>query len=531
VKVTEQSPKELEQLAQEDFVRRCTVAMSVRTVDMLPLKALEEFCSTTSHVYECRQKVEFRLKEVFESGGSMSDYCLSAYEWFQGKYGMNCPAQCDKLQCKATCSWLKEKGQIEARTKELEAMKLEVDSTLSKLKEAKDKAVEANRTAKEKNFTVSQAELWVSRATEDSDDANKKQKAAEAKVANLTKKSDSLKATKVSMQKNITASEDSLDQLKQEIDMGALKHTGMMERVQKLKDTVSGQDATIKGYEEDVALKAKMVETLEGQTSEDEKKLEAVEAEVETQNATVLKWVEAVATAREHVKKAREDEEPQATIDDFEDLEEQQRDRRDKAMDELAALVRKRNEVKQTIAHSGSQATSLLAEIAKLQGKISDTEAKMANTTATLQAKETEASQLEGTVAQQKARAASWQDELEADEDTLGQVSRTIEATAKDLEYYGDKFKKASDAAEKAEGMLDLRKDGLGKAKAELEKSSTALAEADEKESALQAEYDTSKAKLDEGVAENKEALRMLDRRKPEIATEHDLGLLSVLSG
>jgi chromosome segregation ATPase len=444
--ITDGNPKELAEEAKFDFVRKCTVAMSVKSADMLPLKALQQFCGTTTAVYECRQKIEFSLKEVHESNGDVQAYCDSAYDWFQGKYGMNCPSQCHKLQCKATCQWLLEKEQIDKRSKELDGMKLDVSSLEAKLTEAKKKEDKLNALVTAKNQTVARAEKFEDQAEADVTEAKDKAATCESKVADVKNKSTYLKATETSMEKNLTKFKADLDALKQSFDMGEVKHTGILNQVQHLKENIEEAKGAIAGYEDKVSSNSNAIEDLQKGIAENEKKVEDLTGRIEEKNATYLKWVDAVKTAKDHLEEAKANDEPMTTVRDFEDLVRQQRERRDTAMDELAKLVRDRNKVKQTIAHSGRQVESRMGAISELEGNMSDTTTKMQTLTTELQQKEQEAAQVEGAFTAQRERASQWQTKIESDEETLETVAKTITDTKERLSYHSEKLKAASKA-------------------------------------------------------------------------------------
>jgi len=71
--------------AQEDFVRRCEVVVTVSDDKFLPVKPLDRFCQTTDAAMECRLKVGQRLKDTHARDGDMGRFCGAGYDWVQGK--------------------------------------------------------------------------------------------------------------------------------------------------------------------------------------------------------------------------------------------------------------------------------------------------------------------------------------------------------------------------------------------------------------------------------------------------------------
>merc|ERR1719171_413134 len=162
-------------------------------------------------------------------------------------------------------------------------------------------------------------------------------------------------------------------------------------------------------------------------------------------------------------------------------------------MDELAKLVRGRNEVKQTIAHSGRQVESRMEDISTIEGKMSNTTTKMQALTTELQQKEAEAAQVEGLFTAQRERANQWQTKIESDEETLETVVKTIKDTGERLSYHSDKLKAASKALKEKEDLLDVRKKALAAAEKDLATVTQEFEAAKGKADKLNQEYTAKK--------------------------------------
>merc|ERR1719409_2038828 len=110
-----------DQDATRDFVRRCTVVVTVSDDKFLPVEPLDRFCQTTDAAMECRLKVGERLKRTHARQGDMGRFCAAVYDWFQEKYGNKCPNQCRKLQCRSTCMWLDAKRNLNTENEQIKA--------------------------------------------------------------------------------------------------------------------------------------------------------------------------------------------------------------------------------------------------------------------------------------------------------------------------------------------------------------------------------------------------------------------------
>lgn len=112
---------EIEVAEKAKFVQSCFEIVNMADPNLLPMRAMREFCDGTNAVVECRLKLETGLKAAHGSSDSLRHFCDDAWDWAASKYGSQCETQCSKLQCKATCLWIKKKRDLERSRSDLEA--------------------------------------------------------------------------------------------------------------------------------------------------------------------------------------------------------------------------------------------------------------------------------------------------------------------------------------------------------------------------------------------------------------------------
>merc|ERR1719456_1423188 len=112
-----------------------------------------------------------RLKEAHNRGDPLDNFCSSAYEWFQGKYGDKCANQCDKLQCKPACEWLKRKKDYDnkanyedKREDQAKADKAQLRSMKRSLDDLEDATKQNKRTVGRFNVKVRKAFRYLADA-------------------------------------------------------------------------------------------------------------------------------------------------------------------------------------------------------------------------------------------------------------------------------------------------------------------------------------------------------------------------------
>jgi len=223
-------------LAQEDFVRRCEVVVTVSDSKFLPINPLDKFCRTTDAVMECRMKVGQRLKETHARAGDMGKFCSAVYDWFQGKYGMKCPSQCKKLQCKSTCMWLDAKRGLNKEDMQIKDEMFAAENALKSIKAMGQKIHEKLQAEKKGNFSIKMLNVKLGRAKEGLAEAKTGQNSSSTKMnkvnAAYTKLENTIEATKVNMMQQ----DDALMKQKFAIDKAKLKYESMTRSIQRHTD-------------------------------------------------------------------------------------------------------------------------------------------------------------------------------------------------------------------------------------------------------------------------------------------------------
>merc|ERR1711972_810584 len=94
----------------------------------------------------------------------MGRFCMAVYDWFQSKYGMKCPNQCRKLQCKSSCLWLEAKKDSNEEGRQIKEEMVKAEQELKYIKEL-GKKIKAKKSEEAKiNFTISMIKVKIGRA-------------------------------------------------------------------------------------------------------------------------------------------------------------------------------------------------------------------------------------------------------------------------------------------------------------------------------------------------------------------------------
>eukprot|EP00928_Gymnodinium_smaydae_P096415 TRINITY_DN8512_c0_g1_i1.p1 TRINITY_DN8512_c0_g1~~TRINITY_DN8512_c0_g1_i1.p1 ORF type:complete len:571 (+),score=205.82 TRINITY_DN8512_c0_g1_i1:38-1750(+) len=174
-----------DEVARDNFVRRCVVTLDVGDPALLPANALKRFCEETDAVVECRLRLVSRLKETHRRGGDLSGFCGAAYDWFQKKYGMFCPDQCHKHQCKATCAWLKRQKKMKAADQDLKAELEASAATRAEMKALASKVKELEAEKLRRARVKDQTEVELNRSIANDDEKKEYLKSAQLKLKRL----------------------------------------------------------------------------------------------------------------------------------------------------------------------------------------------------------------------------------------------------------------------------------------------------------------------------------------------------------
>lgn len=237
--------------AAEDFVRRCAVVVTVSDHKFLPLKPLDKFCRTTDAVMECRMKVGQRLKETHARDGDMGKFCSAVYDWFQGKYGMKCPNQCRKLQCKSTCMWLGAKKKLNSDNIQIKDDMLAAEKALKAIKGMAENV--ANQLAAEKKlkFAIKMLNVKLERAKTSLAAKKKDHTSAKTKMGKVDTAYKKLENTIAATKESLIKQDDAIMKQNFAIDKAKLKLEAMTRSVQRDTDRAKEDTEEQKSLEAD----------------------------------------------------------------------------------------------------------------------------------------------------------------------------------------------------------------------------------------------------------------------------------------
>jgi len=240
-----------DQEARDDFERRCEVVVTVSDDKFLPVKPLDRFCQTTDAVVECRMKVGQRLKETHARDGDMGKFCSAVYDWFQGKYGMKCPSQCKKLQCKGTCKWIDEKKKLNKDNAQIKGDMESAEKALKAIKALGEDIHNKIDEAAKVDFNIKMHKKKIGRSKQDLDDKKMEHKEFQVKLGKIDgvykKLQDSIEAAKESLIKQ----DDDLMKAKFAIDKAKLKHSNMLRAVDRTSDKAKEDREEQASFEKD----------------------------------------------------------------------------------------------------------------------------------------------------------------------------------------------------------------------------------------------------------------------------------------
>jgi len=222
--------------AQDDFVRRCEVVVTVSDDKFLPVKPLDRFCQTTDAAMECRMKVGMRLKETHARDGDMGKFCGAVYDWFQGKYGMQCPKQCRKLQCKSSCMWLGAKKKMNSENSQIKEDMMAAEVALRKIKALGVAVRDKSAEQKKREFTIKMIGVKIGRAKKALTEKTADQKAVQKKKSKVDKAYANLEKTLEKAEENIVKRDDALMKQKFAIDKAKLSLEAKAREAQRSMD-------------------------------------------------------------------------------------------------------------------------------------------------------------------------------------------------------------------------------------------------------------------------------------------------------
>lgn len=548
-----------DQAAQDDFVRRCQVVVTVSDDKFLPVKPLDRFCQTTDAAMECRMKVGQRLKETHARDGDMGKFCSAVYDWFQGKYGMKCPQQCRKLQCKSTCLWLDAKKKLNEANAEIKVDMLAAEKVLKNIKGISKEVQEKVSEEKKFNFTIKMIGVKIGRAEDSLTEKKYDLGNATAKKAKVSDAATKLEKTIEATEDNLVKRSDAIMKQKFAIDKAKLKLKAMgrasqrdLDRAKEDRDEEKSLKSEADGLAKDIAelekSKTAVTKTRDSDTKAAKDQEKVVKAKADKMRTAIKELDEFRVQTLLAVKPEQGAAEASVSLIQADPFETDFKKgyhamyKNDPKVDELKELVK--NQYKRTkaadkilqgllkkIKDSNHQIEELKIDIARLgkQKKAASDKSLVAKGKADALDKKAQDALKEAetfrdtNVTKPTAELKKAEDAQKTEEAKKAKAEKTLKMMQDLLKEEVKKVSDATAAVSNAGMALDAEKQSLVKTKSD-------LAEVVKQREALQAKEkdmkdhlgDNEKAMM-ERIKAYKESLKDLEKNKPEIVKLHSL--------
>jgi len=521
--------------ARELFVRKCVVAVSVTPRALLPVAVAERFCDSTDAIVECKLQLARRMEEVHEQNGDMSMFCVSAYEWFQKKYGMHCPKQCHKLQCVSTCNWLKELHNLEEVGDELDVELKKVSDDNTDLESRQLALKEQTRDVLERNRTVAQKLVDVDRAKTTAQGSEK----ALAEAQNHSDHAASALASRDDIMKqkrqNMSDTEAKLTALRFKIDKANVGKEGQQNEVERLETNRAEIQSKVDDAEKKLKAGQDEVKVLQKMADEDTWKAGNLSHIIEGGNKSTASFQKDYEKAKAHLadmvakakaaNAANKSGVPDEVIEEQKDLVKQTKGRVVSSSLKTKKVMHRHHKIQRTIDLAMKKIDALKDTIANIT-QSADAQRQAAQS---VTAEITKQTQL---VNQSAADIKSMDDEAVGLDGIVQEIKKALKTQGADNEAEMEVKDERHAALEKANKESKAATDEVRLAESSLEAASKALAESEAQRKAQEAKVASSKAawsKENAGlltkVAGHKDAMQKLERRKPEIVKQHSLAL------
>lgn len=466
----------------------------------------------------------------------MQGFCGAAYEWFQAKYGMFCPGQCDKYQCRSTCAWLKEQGEHKDEEKSIAGAMSMSDATKSEL-EALGKQV---ATLKEEELKLKrgleQAGVVVGRAQKVVDEANKDVDGQSARMRDFEQKRDTREAEEKKAATTLSDTKEALETLEfklQEKGLDLKRMETEAERLTKKKAKYEGKlsklDEEVQKGEDDKRALIAMKD------DEAEKAVEAATA-VEEQKAVVQEADNKITDAEKQFKvdkllvKTFGEGGPGEGSPEFKKMVKELELRKKEQEDKLYELERVQRKMQQAVDLAQKEIDNFEADLAKVRNERNAMRTQVDDIEKEAAAKAKEAAKFEeGPIGQGMKQAKQMEEDITAMEKTLETAKITTKFANQAVDDQKATLDKAKSKAMEAKEMLEVSQASEDDAEEALKAKGEEIKGKEEEEATLKGAHDSHLEKLNGRIAENKKEGRRLDRTQPEIVRQHGLGLLSLL--
>jgi chromosome segregation ATPase len=518
----------------EDFVRKCKITVDVGDPKMLPVGSLEKFCSMTQAVVECRSKLVERLKADHASGSNLEGFCGAVYDWFQGKYGMFCPAQCNKLQCRPTCAWLKRQKTLNDAAKEIKAGVKASGESRAATEQLARAVKEAKAEETRQNRSVEQAGVTLARAERDKQEA-------EADFNNEKAKHDRMQNESLAREEAVRQGAAAIDtgsmqlrELEREIDKAEVNQTRMVRELASVEEDIASKAKEYKAQTDELSAGEDDMQVLRAAADEARKEVGKASDAVIAQQDVALKRSDALQRARDKLDAAiSEGNHSSETIKGFEGLIKDQKIRYSKAKDKLNDLNSTKRRAEQETRHADEKIEVMNQRLEGLRNRTTVAKLKITDVNTTFGRLKSEAD-------------AFAENEVKARQEAAEALRRNNTQRVKDQKTAETTWKFAIKAAEEQQERLSAAEAKLAERHLSVAGAEAALAAAQEllttktqeleklvsKENEQIADFEAEYGELERRLAVHKNATETLRKDTPEIVLQHGLGLLiEVVSG
>jgi len=539
-----------DQEAQDDFVRRCEVVVTVSDDKFLPVKPLDRFCQTTDAAMECRMKVGMRLKETHARDGDMGKFCSAVYDWFQGKYGMKCPQQCRKLQCRSTCMWLDAKKKVNKDNDEIKDEMQQAENLLNEIKGVNKQVDEKVRQENKIKFNINIIGVKIERADKDLKEAKSDATAAEAKRNKVHQAAVKLEKTIAATEDNLVKREDAMMKQQFAIDKAKLKLKALGRAAERNTDRAKEDRQEEKSLKDEAAKIQKDIDDLNKQKAavtkirDSDKK--AAESQAAVVKAKAAKMTKAIKELDQYKVKGmlltQADPAPRSYQEEYErgyfasqykkhpnvanlkELVENQY-KRTKAADRILQDLEKK------IRDGNQEIKEQEADVGRLQKQL-----KEANDKANAAKTKAEALEKKAT-ADLEAAAKVKQDDVEKPQAVLdkaketqakeqkskAKAQKTLKFMQNILAEEGKKVVAAKGAVSIAEMALKTQKDNLEKTKVSLTERTKEKTDLETKVKGMKKTLAEKEKAMEARITAYKVEVKDLEKHKPEIVRLHKL--------
>lgn len=456
----------------------------------------------------------------------MKLFCHSAYDWFQQKYGMYCPSQCQKQQCKSTCEWLKEQKVLKEAGEKIEERSEADSGSQKKLEQLEAELVDARQDAEMRNRSVAQGEVKVERANATLQEELGNVAWQQNRSSQVDELVRSLEVKKEDFAVNITSSGETLDELNMRIDKADLGTHMLEDDKNRVQGKAGEAAAKLNEFQHQLEKNEEEERVMEEMTNEEEAKVEELEREVVNATAVVTEKRSNLESAESQLEAAANDPMAKNTL---EDLVRQQKQRFQDASEMFRLLDRELANKNIALEHSRQDLQTLRDETVKARNA-TDVQRDLAESLEEqLVAKSEEVRVSVNASDTLKAEAAEQNRALLNLRSEAERADRTLELQLRYQQEEHEKLETNNGKAQQARDDLALEQAELNQELEVLATAATKLGNSLQLVDDEKRVWEADNAGLVRDQEELKANQRDLEHRKPEIVRMHGLGLIQFM--